>query len=538
MAPTNVTLALVLILLGCWVIHAVLRRVFSPLDNIPGPPRKSILTGNLTQYHDPDGWEFHGDLEENWGQVAKIHGLLGDKQLYVFDPAALHSILVKDDQLYDQRVEVLSMNTLLFGKGILSTAGADHRKHRKTLMPAFSTANLRELVPVFFEVAERARDNLIAPRVLQGPQTLDFNALFGRISLELIGRTGIGHSFDPMTASEEQTNHYAESLKELFDTAYELSVALPLLPLILKIPSRSFLRSMIPLVPSPTLHKLRDLVDYLDQTAVKIVEAKRAAFEKEEFGAKDSSKDLMSLLMKSNMSVEGDMHLTIDELVATTSMMIFAATDTTSTALNRALFTLATHPEVQDTLRAEILAAPEHPDHDALVALPYLDSVVREILRLYPSVDPSTFRYAKEDTVLPLSTPIIGVDGTPMNAINVPKGTTIYIAIAAANHNKQIWGDDALEFRPERWSNGKAESVTTKMSGVYGNTMTFIGGGRSCIGFKFSQLEMKVVLCVLLRAFKFSQPDPRVKWRMTGLIVAPTIDNHPKLPIRVERVHA
>lgn len=43
---------------------------------------------------------------------------------------------------------------------------------------------------------------------------------------------------------------------------------------------------------------------------------------------------------------------------------------------------LAMHPNVQDKLRAEILAAPMELDHDALVALPYLDAVVREVLRL------------------------------------------------------------------------------------------------------------------------------------------------------------
>jgi cytochrome P450 len=85
------------------------------------------------------------------------------------------------------------------------------------------------------------------------------------------------------------------------------------------------------------------------------------------------------------------------------------------------------------------------------------------------------------DGVLPLSTPITGVDGKVMNSIPVPKGTQIYIAIAAANHSKDIWGEDALEFKPERWSNGRAESVTTKQCGIYGNTLTFLGGGRSCM---------------------------------------------------------
>jgi len=202
--------------------------------------------------------------------------------------------------------------------------------------------------------------------------------------------------------------------------------------------------------------------------------------------------------------------------------------------MNRIFHVLAIHPDVQEKLRAEILAVADHFDHDTLVGLPYLDAVVREVLRLYPPVAPFIFRKAAADAVLPLSVPITGVDETVMRSITVPKGTSIYISVAAANHNKEIWGEDALQFRPERWTHGKTDSVLTKLPGVYANTMTFSGGGRSCIGFKFAQLEMKVVLCVLLRAFKLSTPDPRIQWRNTGIIPSPYIDNQPALPILVE----
>ncbi|KAJ7479373.1 cytochrome P450 [Mycena galericulata] len=417
-------------------------------------------------------------------------------------------------------------NDLLFGgKGIFSTIGDEHRKFRKTMMPAFSTANLRGMVPLFYEVAERVRDGLIGPHLFDGPQTLEFNSILCRASLELIGRAGIGYSFDPMLPGQEQTDQYTKSLCALLPTASELALWLPILPFILKIPFPSFLRSMISIIPSPALRRLRDLVDFTNATAAQLVRGRKAAIESGRLEVEENAKDVMSLLMKNSMLAEGEMHLTDDELVASTSMIIFAATDTTSSSLNRMFHILSLYPEVQEKLRAEILAAPRNLDHDAVVALPYLDAVVREILRL-----------AVADAVLPLSTPITGTDGAVMTSINVPRGTTIYIAIAAANHNKEIWGEDVLKFRPDRWIDGKAESVTQKMCGIYGNTMTFLGGGRSCIGFKFAQLEMKVLACVLLRSFKFSTPEPRIKWRMTGAIPSPTIDNEPQLPIAVERV--
>jgi cytochrome P450 len=61
---------------------------------------------------------------------------------------------------------------------------------------------------------------------------------------------------------------------------------------------------------------------------------------------------------------------------------MFAATDTTSSSMNRLFHVLALYPDVQEKLRAEILGLPEQLDHDTLVGLPYLDAVVREVLRL------------------------------------------------------------------------------------------------------------------------------------------------------------
>ncbi|KAJ7702762.1 cytochrome P450 [Mycena rosella] len=535
MTPTTVICALLVIFIA-HALRTLLRRLSSALDNIPGPPRKSLLIGNLAQYHDPDGWEFQKELEETYGQVVKLHGLFGARELYVFDPAALQSILVKDQDLYEEMPEIISLTKMMFGPGIFSTTGDDHRKFRKIMQPAFSTNNLRELVPKFYEVAERARDGLVAPGAADGPRMLDLNHIFCRISLEFIGRTGIGYSFDPMLPGQEQTNQYAHAVREILPTASRLSLLMPLLPLIVDAPFPSLRRAMINVVPLPALRTLRNLVDFVVGKAQKLVSDRKAAISSGELSVEDDAKDIMSLLIKNNLSADGAMHLTDDELVASTSMIISAATDTTSSALNRMFHIAAQYPEMQEKLRAEILAAPEHLDHDALVALPYLDAFVREVLRLFPPIAPGMFRKTCEDTVLPLSAPIVGVDGTPMNTISVPKGTLIHIAIAAANHNKQVWGADALEFKPERWTGGKADCVTTNMCGIYGNSMTFIGGGRSCIGFKFSLLEIKALLCVFLRAFKFSTPDPRIKWRRAGVIQIPNIDKQSQLPILVERL--
>ncbi|KAF8171594.1 cytochrome P450 [Mycena galopus ATCC 62051] len=529
MSPVIVILALLVLFYGT---RAIIRTVFSALDNVPGPPRKSIITGHLTQLHNSEDYPgaFQQELEQKYGQVVKLNGLFGDRQLFVFDPAALESILVKDRDAY----ALAPLNMLTLGKGILSTNGDDHRRYRKIMVPAFSTAKLRGMIPLFYEVAQRTRDGLISPHVISTRQTVDMNTILCRTSLELIGQTGIGYSFDPMLPQQGHTNRYAQALRKLMPATFKLQLGFPFLPILLKLFPTSFLRVMSNLIPLPALHNLRDVVDFFDATAAELVKKRKAEMER---GAHRS--DIMSILVKANTNAEKGMHLTDQELVACTSMIIFAATDTTFSSMNRMFHVLAEHPEVQEKLRAEILAAPELLDHDSLVALPYLDGVIREILRLYPPVAPVDFRKAAVDSVLPFSTPITGIDGKVMDSILVPKGTVMDIVIFGYLLNKpstQIWGDDALEFKPERWTNGKAAGVTTKLCGVYGNTMTFIGGGRSCIGFKFAQLEMKVVACVLLRAFRFSVADVHVQWRNTGIMFTPHVDNRSELPVLVERL--
>ncbi|KAF9521480.1 cytochrome P450 [Crepidotus variabilis] len=123
---------------------------------------------------------------------------------------------------------------------------------------------------------------------------------------------------------------------------------------------------------------------------------------------------------------------------------------------------------------------------------------------------------------------------------SVPKGTKLCLRVFNCNRNKELWGSDAEDFKPERWLDNLPESVTnSRIPGVYSNLMTFGGGGRSCIGFKFSQLEMKVILSLLICEFRFSpSPDKEIYWNMARIASAWVVGDHelspPRLPLIVE----
>ncbi|KAF9238638.1 cytochrome P450 [Melanogaster broomeanus] len=514
--------------LGCtllsfaWVIW---RRYFAPnpLDNIPGPLSQSWWAGNLKQVFDPYAWSYHQLLGDRFGSVVRARWLI------ISDTKTLQYIF-KDQDTWDETDDFITTNQLLFGNGLLSSLGERHRKQRRMLNPVFSASHLRHMVPIFREISITLRDT-IAAQVKDGPQDINMLEWFTRTALELIGQSGLGHSFD--TLKGPIANPYSKALNGLVPAVIRLTPLRQLLPYAIKIGSPKFRRYIAEIIPLKDVRDLLRMVDTMDKTCMDVFEAKKKALLMGDGAVLQQvgrGKDIMSILLKANMAASEEDRLLDDDLIGQMSTLVFTATDTTSGALSRILLTIAQHPEAQDRLREELKQAQAEKgdlSYDDLVNLPYLDAVCRETLRL-----------ARNGVLLPFSAPIKGVNGAEMHDIMVPKGTNILISILAVNRNREIWGDDVLEWKPDRWLKPLPLSVTEAcIPGVYAPLMTFLGGARACIGFKFSQLEMKVVLSVMLQSFRF-RPSREIVWTM-GLC-APRIkdskDERYQLPLNVELI--
>ncbi|KAJ2922392.1 hypothetical protein H1R20_g14706, partial [Candolleomyces eurysporus] len=129
--------------------------------------------------------------------------------------------------------------------------------------------------------------------------------------------------------------------------------------------------------------------------------------------------------------------------------------------------------------------------------------------------------------IMPLHTPIQTAfdPKQQLNEIFVPEGTTIIMSLIGCNRNKDVWGEDAEEWKPERWLEPVKESVVgAKVPGVYSHLMTFLGGGRACVGVKFAQLQMKVVLSTLVENFTFAPGSKEIIWQLNGVIQPTTKD--------------
>lgn len=152
--------------------------------------------------------------------------------------------------------------------------------------------------------------------------------------------------------------------------------------------------------------------------------------------------------------------------------ILLAGRDTTASLLSYVFMLFTEHPEVYRKLRTIVLenfGTYKNP-HDitfaSLKSCNYLQWILNETLRLYPVV-PLDGRLALKDTTIPTGG---GPNGT--SPIYVRKGTQVEYSVYVTHRRKDLWGQDADEFRPERW-NGR------KPGWEY---LPFNGGPRICIG--------------------------------------------------------
>ncbi|KLO15341.1 cytochrome P450 [Schizopora paradoxa] len=538
-------------------------RVKSILRSIPGPPRPpgwaGWAAGNLPFVYDRENLAWHHAATRAFAQegekvagVVQIHALFGDEQLYVTDPVALHHVLVRQADVFEEPSFLLTLNNACLGEGLLATIGAQHARQRKMLNPVFHIKHMRKLVGVFFDVANRACE-AIQTQISSTTSTsegaeINVHAWLSRASLEFIAQGGLGRSLD--TLKDDSISPYAKAIRDLVPSISQLQGIIELMPLTRFMPRwMCHVGVSIGSAISKPIQRLRGVVDTLEEKGREIVEERKVSEggkEKIEGDSAeyDSEKDILSVLIRENANAPIEERLSDDEIVGQVTTLIFAAADTTSSAVARLLYALASNPSVQDRLRREIRTAKktlgpiEGWTYDELMALPYLDAVVRETLRMYGPVS-WIWRVARKATTLPLLRPLKLTTGEMVDRIPVARNQGVIVGIAASGRDEETWGREgagAMEWKPERWLDdhdtltsgdeaGKDEEeeelgltggeelkglrvAKARLPAAYSGMMTFSGGVRGCIGFKFAILAIKVDLATLLDRFTFALPSP------------------------------
>ncbi len=159
--------------------------------------------------------------------------------------------------------------------------------------------------------------------------------------------------------------------------------------------------------------------------------------------------------------------------------LLAAGRDSTACLLTWTFFLLVRHPRVLEKLREEVdaissdLAEMTRTD---LRKMSYLQNVLRETLRLYPSV-PVNDRKANKTTFLPTGG---GPDRTA--PVLIPKGASVAYSVYAMHRRSDFYGMDAELFRPERWDEDMPMRCD-RTTAAWGY-LPFNGGPRTCLGSK------------------------------------------------------
>ncbi|KAJ7648294.1 cytochrome P450 [Mycena polygramma] len=545
------------------VLRAVYRELTSPLRHIPGPKSAHWLYGNMKEFMEDED----SGLEERWvqeyGTTFKFHRFFGQSGLHTTDTKAMHHFISNTHIYQKSEASRFSLGRIV-GPGILVVEGDVHKQQRKIMNPAFGAPQVRELTQIFVDKSIQLRD-IWAAQASNGGGVARVEVLswLSKATLDIIGLAGFNYNIDALGASEGAAqNELAEAFEAVFaaqtggfSVIRFFQLRFPVL--------RRFLRK-------------RDQVAVDAQAMMRIGRELLAQSKSEvaQNGTFDTgtgrARDLLSLLVRANTSKDlpASQRLSDEDVIAQVPTFLVAGHETTSTAVTWALFALTQHREVQTRLREELQGVDtDRPTMDELNALPFLDCVVRETLRLYAPV-PGTGRIALRDDVVPLATPYADTKGVVHQNLlcvlstpdhdrvltsflvyssllpsttdqtftdRIRKGESIFIPILAINRDSKIWGPDAMKFRPNRWAEGPDRLTVPPagahaIPGVWGHMLTFHGGPRSCIGFRFALVEMKALLFTLIRTLEFelAMPVADMGQKGTAIVQRPIVLSDPK----------
>uniref|UniRef100_A0A0W0G9B1 Cytochrome p450 n=2 Tax=Moniliophthora roreri TaxID=221103 RepID=A0A0W0G9B1_MONRR len=510
--------------------------VTSPLLDLPGPPNDNLFWGNLKQIFRAENSVLHEKWVEAYGPTIRYRAFLGANRLYTTDTKALNHILMNH---YDYQKLEMSRWALsqLLGNGILGVEEDKHKFQRKVMNPAFGPAQIRQLTSIFTEKSNELRDVWKSEinEAENGEARLDALSWLSRMTLDIIGLagmvladsrclqavnvidpTGFNYTFSSLSGKPNELN-------EAFTTLFAQTSSFGVWPM---------LQGHLPILRSIQLPTARNRVTKSSRKTMFRIGGQLLKDAKvNQANEKGTETDLLSLLVRSNMQEQNEKlgGMSDEDVLAQVPTFLAAGHETTSTAATWALYFLTQYPEIQSKLREELLSiSSSEPTMDELNGLPYLDKFVREVLRLYPPV-PSTTRVAVKDDIIPLGEGYVGKDGKTKDHVRIRKGQTIFINIQAINRSRKIWGEDAQEFKPDRWDNLPSTVAASNVPGVWSHMLTFLGGARSCIGWRFSLVELKCIIFVLVKAFEFELGVPKEEMgRKAGVVQRPVLKSDPE----------
>jgi cytochrome P450 len=423
---------------------------------IPGPRSWPVVGNGLSVLR-------HGIfpvMERSWRRYGDTFRIdLGPKKLVVIiHPDDVEKVLLTErDSFY--KGSSYDAFRVLVGDGMVTNEGEMWRARRRVAQPSFNKGTVAALADKMTAATEVMLRSW-APKLQVGSEFDIYEELLA-LTMWIIGDTLF--SLDLRGAIDKSADAFSVALEQLSTRGNEM-VRLPLT------------------WPTPGNRKLRRALTDLDATVNGIIRGRRQSGERPE--------DLLSALLAGH-----DEHgQPLDDKSLRDEVITFflAGHETTALALSWTWFMLATHPEIQEALFAEVDAvlAGRTPTAADLARMPYTKNVLQEGLRLYAP----TWSGAR-DVVAPTT-----MGGHPV----APGDTVMYLPYFTHRH-PEFW-DEPEKVKPERFT---PEAVQARHKCAY---LPFSAGPRMCIGNHFSLMEGALILAMIAQRYRFTlSPRARVE---------------------------
>ncbi|CAE6490825.1 unnamed protein product [Rhizoctonia solani] len=534
-------LLLIIFLVSYWLAHKLVRAKVNSTLRLPGPGAAHWFWGHELIAYEAPYEEAYTQWMNLYGLTYKIKGALFHPDIIITaDQVALDYMFGKGTYSYVKSPFIRPLVERLVGRGLVWAEGSVHKRQRQQLAPFFTIQAIRDTFSSINACVQVGTENLESHIIEKAGNhkeglTLDMSEWTSSITLNIIGRFAFNYDFESGQGHAAQLikHTWREQVKAgLHWTALLGQVAARAVPFVANLPI-PFLEAQL-----AVKRKLREISQSIIEQDVN----------------EGQEKDMLTTMVR--LSSKGKITSTQDELHDHVCTMVIAGQETTAGSLGFGLHQLALNPEHQTRLREEIIQLGREPTYDDLMSgMPWLDAVTKErhvyfTLSLHDIfLDARTsFRHrpivshmervAAEDCVLKLGVPVQTSDGSQITEIPLKSGQIIHIPTMAMNHMKFVWGDDADEFKPERWLDlARLERVDKNFG--WNGTLVFSEGPRQCIGYRMAILSFKTVLAAHIRKFEFHDTGAVVHGRLVGTMqpyVAGEEDKGPQVPLRVSLV--
>ena len=406
----------------------------TPLPLPPGQFGLPWLGETLAFFRDPD---FAKKRHQQYGSIFKTR-LFGKPTIFLYGAAANHFVFVHENQYFS--VSGPRSTKLLLGSLSLSLqTGSTHQKRRKLLAQAFMPRALASYIKTMETITAR-----YAQRWAQ-QQTLAWYPELRNYTFDVAGKLLVGLD-DAATTP----------LGHLFETWGKGLFSIPL-----ALPWTRFGKAM----------RCRDrILALLEKTVCDRQQQDHPG------------KNTLGLLIQARDD-DGN-QLSRVELTNQILVLLFAGHETLTSAMTCFCLQIAQNPAVADRLRAEQqqFDPSQPPTLEQLQQMPYLEQVMKEVLRHTPPVG-GGFRDV--------------IKTCEFQGYQIPQGWSILYGISRTHQNEQVY-PDATRFNPDRFDRSQTPSQQKY------DYIPFGGGIRECLGKEFARLEMKLFAIHLLRRYQWS----------------------------------